>query len=88
MIPNGNSTFIEENMFNGRIARANNTEISGLSKAFNGDYGENPFQFLDYGLSYLALSVNGFPTPVKPLTLNFQKQQSLFPYYVLFSVSE
>jgi len=85
MIPNGNSTFIEENMFNGR--KLPERIVLGLvpSKAFNGDYGENPFQFLDYGLSYLALSVNGFPTPMKPLTLNFQKQQSLLPYYMLFS---
>jgi len=85
MIPAGNSTFIEENLFNTR--KLPNRIVVGLvkSKAFNGDFENNPFRFEDFDMSYLSLSVNGYPMPIKPLTIDFSNSKSLLPYYLLFS---
>jgi hypothetical protein len=82
-ISQGNQTFVEENMFLGAIP--SRIVVALLpSSAFVGSYTTNPFIFKDYSMSYLALSVNNVPIPIKGMSLNFASETYLLPYYLMF----
>ena len=83
-VPQGNTSFIEENVFLGTVP---NRMVIGFveSSSFNGSYAENPFKFNHFGACYLSVCVNGIPTPIKPLNLDFEKNMYLQAYYMLFT---
>jgi len=85
-IPNGNQSFVEENIFSGSIPQR---MIVGLvtNKAFNGSYDTNPFCFAPNNISNISVCVNNVPLPIRPLKLDFAKNQFLLAYYMLFSAT-
>lgn len=82
-IPTGNQSFTEENIFYGNLPTR---IIIGLVKgsAFSGNYASNPFRFESFGLNFISLTVNNIPIPIKALNVDFDKDQALLPYYLLF----
>ena len=54
------------------------------NKAFNGDFGLNPFNFKTFGLNFMSLYVDGAQIPSKPLQPNFEKSLSVRMYHSLF----
>lgn len=61
--------------------------ILGLvtNKAFNGDYGVNPFNFHHHNLNFLAAYVDSQQIPSRALTPNFATEEYIESYYSLFS---
>lgn len=58
------------------------------NKAFNGDYGKNPFNFHHYAINYLSLYVDGQQIPSKPLQTDFiDSRMYVDAYHTLFSGS-
>ena len=47
--------------------------------SYNGNYKKNPFNFKQYNLSQIGISVNGEEVPFKPLKLNFDENCLLLP---------
>lgn len=82
-IPAGNQSFTEENIFYGTLPTR---IIIGLvnGAAFSGNYELNPFKFQPFGLNFISLTVNNIPLPIKALNVDFDKDQCLLPYYLLF----
>jgi len=83
-VPQGNTSFIEENVFLGTIP---NRMVIGFveSSSFNGSYAENLFRFNHFGACYLSVCVNEIPTTIKPLNSDFEKKMYLQAYYMLFT---
>jgi len=83
-IPAGNQSFIEENIFLGRVP--SRIIIALVSNAaFNGDYKLNPFCFKHFDINYISITVNNMPIPVRGMNLDFRKGQYLLPYYLLLT---
>lgn len=81
-IPSGNQSFIEENVFLGRVP--SRIAIGLVSNAaFNGDYRLDPYYFDHFSLNYLSVTVNNMPIPIRGLNVDFSKGQYLLPYYLL-----
>lgn len=82
-IPNGNQSFTEENLFQGNLP---SRIIIGLvnGSGFAGNYNTNPFRFESFNLNFISITVNNIPIPIKALNVDFAKNQSLLPYYLLF----
>ena len=55
------------------------------SLAFNGDVTSNPFRFHHYNIRTISISVNNISMPIRPLTLDFENDECLLPYYLLFT---
>ena len=76
----------KDNIFTGNIPK---TFVFGLTdaKGFSGDYGKNPYNFVDYKVTTVTLTVNGEELPFKQLTLNYEKNKENFiqAYNTLFS---
>ena len=53
--------------------------------SYNGNYKKNPFNFKQYNLSQIGISVNGEEVPFKPLKLNFDEKLFVTAYNTLFS---
>ena len=70
IIPAGNPSLRKDNLYNGLVPK---TIIFGMvdSAAFNGAYKKNPFNFQNFTISFLAISVNGEEVPFKPLQLSY-----------------
>lgn len=83
-IASGNQTFIEENVFSGKLP---SRIVVGLvaGSAFTGSYLHNPYKFDHFSLNYVSVAVNNVPIPTKPLSVDFKNNQALLPYYLLFS---
>jgi hypothetical protein len=83
-IPQSSQSFVEENVF---LSNVPSRIIVCLvpSASFIGDYKLNPYVFPHNDLSYISLSVNNVPTPIKGVNLNFTTNEYLLPYYLLFS---
>lgn len=81
-IPSGNQAFVEENTFLGKVP--SRVVIAMTSNAaFIGNYTKNPFNFQDFGLNYIALTVNNVPIPIRGLNVDFKNNQYMIPYYLL-----
>lgn len=82
-IPNGNQSFTEENIFQGTLPPR---IIIGLVNggAFAGNYKLNPYRFESFALNFISVTVNNIPIPIKALNIDFSKNLSLLPYYLLF----
>ncbi len=65
------------------------TFVFGLldAKGFSGDYTKNPYNFEDYKVTTVTLTVNGEELPFKQLTLNYENNKENFiqAYDTLFS---
>ena len=76
----------KDNIFTGNIPK---TFVFGLTdaKGFSGDYGNNPYNFQNYKVTTVTLTVNGEELPFKQLTLNYAKNKENFiqAYNTLFS---
>ena len=76
----------KDNIFTGNIPK---TFVFGLvdAKGFSGDYGKNPYNFRNYKVTTVTLTVNGEELPFKQLTLNYEdnKENFIQAYNTLFS---
>lgn len=81
-IPSGNQSFIEENIFLGRVP---SRIVIGLvsNASFNGDYRLDPYLFDHFNLNYISVTVNNMPIPIRGLNMDFSKGQYMLPYYML-----
>ena len=72
--PRGNYSGNQPNIFQGQLP---DRIVIGMvdSTAFNGSFKKNPFNFKNYDITYLALTVNGEHLPSKPLQLKFGDEQ-------------
>lgn len=83
IIPKGNSSFFEDNLFLGAVpARI----IVGmvLNKAFEGSFDENPYKFEDFKLSQISMQINNISVPFRPLTIDVSNNNYLLGYYLLY----
>ncbi len=76
----------KDNIFTGNIPK---TFVFGLvdAKGFSGDYEKNPYNFQNYKVTTVTLTVNGEELPFKQLTLNYEdnKENFIQAYNTLFS---
>ena len=71
-IATGSTSFNWENLFQGR--RPEKVIIGFVkSKALNGDYTTNPFNFENCGIKHIAVYADGVPVGGNPLKLDFDK---------------
>ena len=71
-IASGSTSFHWENLFQGQ--RPNRIVVAFVSsKAINGHYGTNPFNFLHCKITSIGLFVNGLAVNGNPLKLDFNK---------------
>lgn len=71
-IANGSTSFNWENLFQGK--RPDKVVIGFVkSRALNGDYTTNPFNFENCEIQHIALYSDGLPVGGQPLKLNFTK---------------
>ena len=68
--PRGNYSGNQPNIFQGQLP---DRIVIGMvdSTAFNGPFKKNPFNFKNYDMTYLGLTVNGEHLPSKPLQMKF-----------------
>ena len=83
-VPQGQTAVNEQNLFLGVLPKR---LILGMvdNTAFDGTYGENPFQFQHMNLNYLALHMNGRQIPSQPLTPRFDDNLYVRSYFNLFT---
>ena len=76
----------KDNIFTGNIPK---TFVFGLvdAKGFSGDYAKNPYNFQNFDVTTVTLTVNGEELPFKQLTLNYKENKENFiqAYNTLFS---
>ena len=76
----------KDNIFTGNIPK---TFVFGLvdAKGFSGNYENNPYNFQNYKVTTVTLTVNGEELPFKQLTLNYadNKENFIQAYNTLFS---
>ena len=76
----------KDNIFTGNIPK---TFVFGLVDAagFSGNHGKNPYNFQNYQVTTVTLTVNGEELPFKQLTLNYENNKENFiqAYNTLFS---
>ena len=86
IIPAGNPSLRKDNLYNGLVPK---TIIFGMvdSAAFNGAYKKSPFNFQNFTISFLAISVNGEEVPFKPLQLSYTAatRRYIEAFHTLFS---
>ena len=84
-IPGGTMSLNKDHIFLGQLPKR---VVVGLvdNDAFNGSYDKNPFNFKNYGMTSIVLSVGGEQVPSKPLKLDFNEAgpSSVMGYYSLF----
>ena len=72
-----------EDLYQGDVP---NKLIIGLvdSAGFNGSYGHNPYNFEDFGCSFIGFYVEGKSLPSAPLTPNYKNSNYMSAYMTLF----
>ena len=78
--------FVKDNLFHGQKPQK---LVIGFvsSKAFNGDYEKNPFEFKHYDINSLALYSDGYQIPNKALKPDFENKAYARSYLSLFTGS-
>ena len=72
VIPTGQSSANIANLYLGQ-SLPHRLFVAFVSHAsYNGSYESNPYEFKNFGINFLALSVNGVQYPLKPYTPNFE----------------
>lgn len=79
-IPKGMLSHIQDNLF---LTQTPTRIVLGIvsSASFNGTYKSNPFNFQNYGLMYLNVSVDGRTVSGKPLTMDYEQNQYVRAYF-------
>lgn len=85
-IPQGNQSFVEEDVFQSKIPRRMILALLPNS-SFNGSYSSNPLWFDAGKLSNINVSVNNAPIPIRPININFDNNEFIVPYYMLYTAS-
>ena len=82
-ISSGVSNFIKDNLY---LSKKPQRLLIGFvsSKAFNGDYHSDPFQFKHYDINSLALYSEGHQIPSKALKPDFENKNYARSYLTLF----
>jgi len=83
-ISQGSSSALEENVF---VNTVPSRVIVGFvdSLALNGELTSNPFRFHHYNIKSISISVNNISMPIRPLQLDFENNEFLLAYYLLFT---
>ena len=70
IVPGGNTALRKDNLFNGLVPK---TLVFALvdGDAFNGALKKNPFNFKQFNVSSIGITVNGEEMPFKPMKLSF-----------------
>lgn len=79
----GENSFAFEDIFQGRVPQKITIALV-KSVAYNGDYQQNPFNFIHQQLEQLTVTVNDDPTPFRTLNTNFAQKQYLQGYRTLY----
>ena len=81
-IAGGSHTFMTDNIFHGQVP---SKIIIGMvsNSAYSGDYVKNPFNFMNMGLNYLEINVDGQPVPSRPFRPNFDENDYISSYLSL-----
>ena len=86
VMPGNMPSVRKDNIFTGNVPKA---FVFGLvdAKSFSGDYKHNPYNFRNYEVTTVTLTVNGEELPFKQLTLNYEdnKENFIQAYNTLFS---
>ena len=82
-IPNGSTSILHDNIFLGQIPER---IVLGLvsDAAMSGGYQTNPYNFQNFGVNYLALSVNNEMVPKRPFQPDFTNNKYIRDYSSLF----
>jgi hypothetical protein len=82
-ISQGHASINIPSLFIGRLPK---TIIVGMttSRAYNGSYAKNPFNFQHFGCNYACLKVNGETTPSEPYTPDFANGLCMREYRAMF----
>jgi hypothetical protein len=82
-ISQGHASINIPSLFIGRLPK---TVIVGMttSKAYNGNFAKNPFNFQHFGCNYACLKVNGETVPSEPYTPDFASNLFIREYRALF----
>jgi hypothetical protein len=86
IIPAGNPSLRKDNVFNGLVPKS---FVFGLveSEAYNGAYKKNPYNFKNFSVTSIGISVNGEEIPFRPLQLSYATATPKFieAYNMLFA---
>ena len=55
------------------------------SEAYNGAYKKNPYNFKNFGVTSIGISINGEEIPFRPLRLSYTLSRFIKAYNTLFS---
>ena len=71
-----------DNIFHGQVP---SKIIIGMvsNSAYSGDYEKNPFNFMNMGVNYLEINVDGQPVPSRPFRPNFDENDYVSSYLSL-----
>ena len=83
-VPRGQQSQHIDNAFLGEIPKRIAVCMMD-NDSYNGNYKKNPFNFKQYNLTQIGISVNGEEVPFKPLKLNFDEKLFVTAYNTLFS---
>ena len=77
------SSFYVEDAYNGKIPQK--MVIAFVSgESLSGSISKNPFNFRNFSLNYINVSLSGTPSPRGPLTFDFDSNTYLQSYYDLY----
>ena len=81
-VAGGSHTFMTDNIFHGQVP---SKIIIGMvsNSAYSGDYEKNPFNFMNMGVNYLEINVDGQPVPSRPFRPNFDENDYVSSYLSL-----
>ena len=81
-VAGGSHTFMTDNIFHGQVP---SKIIIGMvsNSAYSGDYEKNPFNFMNMGVNYLEINVDGQPVPSRPFRPNFDEKDYVSSYLSL-----
>ena len=82
IVAGGNPSLRKDNVFNGLVLK---TFVFDLVDVFNGAYKKNPFNFKNFTMSYVGISVNGQEIPFSPLKLSYENSTFVEADHTLFS---
>ena len=83
-VAGGSHTFMTDNIFYGQVP---SKIIIGMvsNSAYSGDYNKNPFNFMNMGVNYLEINVDGQPVPSRPFRSNFDENDYVSLYLSLLN---
>ena len=83
-LPKGQKSFTHDNLILGNLPKRICLGIVD-NKAFNGDYGLNPFNFQHCNINFLSLHLDGMQIPWAPLKPSFSSDNFVRAYFTQFT---